>query len=266
MQIAINTGSLSKETPRALERAADLGFRQVEVNLQPAEFGYGYRRKPSVRFYRQLNKQIDTLTLSVCSVTSSPQQQEHMFSSRARKEILINGIGAADLLGAQVFVSTPTDLFESEDALLAYFEAGNAPPVIKDFDEAWTQAINRRMTPVIRNYDYWMGSPLVNQADRLKKLTDSLAIGCALDIRLAQRSNPLSTWIEAVGDRLAVAYTYDVDEVGHHIAPISDYWGQLLEPFKQTRLKTLVISAGKGQGDEEISASRVMLQKILGEW
>lgn len=263
MQIAINTGSLNQETPKALQRAADLGFGQVEVNLQTAEFGYGYRRTPSVRFYRQLKKQIDTLTLSVWSVTSSPQTPEQMFSSRARKEILINGIGAAGLLGAQVFVAAPTDLFESEDTLLAYFEARDAPPVIKEYDEAWAQATNRRMTPVIRNYDYWMGAPLVNQADRLKKLTDDLAIGCALDVRLAQRRNPLSTWIEAVGDRLAVAYAYDVDEDGHHMAPISKEWEQWLEPFKQTRLKAVVMSAGKGQKDKEILASRRMLQEIL---
>jgi hypothetical protein len=27
------------------------------------------------------------------------------------------------------------------------------------------------------------------------------------------------TWIDAVGDRLAIAYVYDVDEDGHHTAP-----------------------------------------------
>jgi hypothetical protein len=157
----------------------------VEVNLQTAEFGYGYRRKPSVRFYRQLKKQIDDLTLSVWSVTSPPQTQEQMFSSRAGKDILINSIGVAGLLEAQVFVATPMDLFEGEDALLAYFGAREAPLVIKEYDEAWAQAINRRMTLVMRNYDYWIGAPLINQADRLKKLTADLATGCALDIRLA---------------------------------------------------------------------------------
>ena len=65
MQIAISTGSLSQETPKALEKAAALGFRHVEVNLQTAEFDYGYRRKPDVRFYRQLRKQIDELGLVV---------------------------------------------------------------------------------------------------------------------------------------------------------------------------------------------------------
>jgi hypothetical protein len=264
MQIAINTGSLSQETPKALEMAADLGFRQIEVNLQTAEFGYGYRRRPDARFYRQMKKQIDELGLSVWSATSPPQTQEQMFSSRARKDIMMNSVGAAGLLGAQVYVSSPTDLFQNEDDLLFYLEKGDAPPTIKGYDESWAQIINRRMSPVIRNYDYWVGAPLINQAERLKRVTDALAIGCALDIRLAQRRNPLATWIEALSDRLAVVYAYDMDEDGRISAPASGEWAEWLEPFKQTRLKTLVMSAGEGQGAAEIKASRAMLQEILG--
>ncbi len=263
MQIAINTGSLSQETPKALEMAADLGFGQIEVNLQTAEFGYGYRRKPNARFYRELKKQIDKLGLSVWSVTSPPQTQEQMFSSRARKDILMNGVGAAGLLGAQVYVTSPTDLFENEDDLAYYFEKGDAPPTISGYDEAWAQVINRRMAPVIRNYDYWMGSPLIDQAKRLEKLTDDLAIGCALDIRLAQRRNPLTTWVDCLGDRLAVSYAYDLDENGRITAPSSEEWPEWLLPIKQTRLKTLVMSAGEGQSEADILASRAMLQEIL---
>lgn len=263
MQIAINTGSLSQDTPEALQMAADLGFRQVEVNLQTAEFDYGYRRKPNARFYRQLKKQIDDLGLSVWSVTSPLQTQEQMFSARTRKDILMNSVGAAGLLGAQVYVASPTDLFESEDALQFYLEKGDAPPTIKGYDESWAQIINRRMAPVIRNYDYWMGAPLINQAARMNKVTEDLAIGCALDIRLAQRRNPLPTWIESLGDRLAVSYAYDFDEDGRLLAPASDEWADWLLPFKQTRLKTLVMSAGTGQGEAEILASRTMLQEIL---
>jgi hypothetical protein len=263
MQIAINTGSLSQNTPKALEMAADLGFRQIEVNLQTAEFDYGYRRKPNARFYRQLKKQIDDLGLSVWSVTSPPQTQEQMFSARARKDILINGVGAAGLLGAQVYVTAPTDLFENESSLLAYLDKGDAPPTIKGYDEAWAQIINRRMAPVIRNYDYWMGSPLINQAERLQKVTDDLAIGCALDIRLAQRRNPLPTWLECLGDRLAVSYAYDLDEDGRPTAPASEEWVEWLLPFKQTRLNSVVMSAGEGQSEADILASQAMLQEIL---
>jgi hypothetical protein len=186
-----------------------------------------------------------------------------MFSARARKDILMTGVGAGGLLGAQVYVTGPTDLFESEEDLLNYFEKGDAPPTIKGYDEAWAQIINRRMVPSIRNYDYWMGAPLINQADRVEKVTSDLAIGSALDIRLAQRRNPLSTWIECLADRLAVSYAYDLDDDGRLVAPISEEWAEWLQPLKQTRLKTLVISAGEDQGEAEISASRSMLQGIL---
>jgi sugar phosphate isomerase/epimerase len=263
MQIAISTGSLSQETPKALEKAAALGFRHVEVNLQTAEFDYGYRRKPDVRFYRQLRKQIDELGLVVWSVTAPPLTQEQMFSTRARKDILISGIGAAGLLGSQVYVTGPTDLFQNEDALLAYLNEPDAPPVIQGFDEAWAQVVNRRMVLAIRNYDYWMGAPLINQAERMQKLTDDLAVGCALDIRLAQHRNPLPAWIDCISDRLAVAYVYDLGEDGRPTTPAGDEWAGWLIPFRKTRLKCLVISAGQGRSDVEIIEGRTMIEEIL---
>lgn len=263
MQIAINTGSLSQDTPEALEKAAALGFRHVEVNLQTAEFDYGYRRKPNARFYRQLKNQIDEMGLIVWSVSAPALTQEQMFSSRARKDILMSGVGAAGLLGSQVYVTGPTDLFQDEDALLTYFDKREAPPIINGFDETWAQAVNRRMALAIRNYDYWVGSPLINNAERMNNLTDALAVGCALDIRLAQHRNPLPVWIEQLNERLAVAYVYDLGEDGRPKTPTGEEWAEWLTPFKQTRLKCLVMSAANDQSDSEIIDSRTRLAEIL---
>lgn len=263
MQIAINTGSLSQDTPEALEKAAALGFRYVEVNLQTAEFDYGYRRKPNARFYRQLRKQIDELGLLVWSVSAPPLTPEQMFSSRARKDILMNGVGAAGLLGSQVYVTAPTDLFQSEDVLVDYFNKPEAPPIINGFDEAWAQVVNRRMALTIRNYDYWMGAPLVNTADKMHNLTEALAVGCALDIRLAQHRNPLPVWVEQLNERLAVAYAYDLGEDDRPKTPTGEEWGEWLAPLKQTRLKCLVMSAAQGQSDSEIIDGRNQLEEKL---
>lgn len=263
MHIAINTGSLSQDTPKALDKAAALGFRYVEVNLQTAEFDYGYRRKPNARFYRQLKKQVDELGLVVWSVTAPPLTPEQMFSSRARKDILMSGVGAAGLLGSQVYVAGPTDLFQNEDALQVYFDKEEAPPVIDGYDEAWAQVINRRMVLALRNYDYWMGAPLINRADRFQKLTNDLAIGCALDIRLAQYRNPLPDWIECLDDRLAAGYVYDMGEDDRPKTPTGEEWDEWLAPFKKTRLKCLVISAGSDQSDSEIADGRAMLEELL---
>ena len=98
MQIAINTNALNTNTSEAIQQAHQLGFQTVEINLQPTEFNYGYQRKVSSRFYRQLKKQINELGLSVWSTTSCPLNQSQMFFERARKDILVGGAVAAGIL------------------------------------------------------------------------------------------------------------------------------------------------------------------------
>ena len=76
LQLAISTNTLGRSTPDALQPAADLGISHLEINLQPVEFDYGYRRKPNARFYRELRQQLDRLGLYVWSVTPPPRTQE----------------------------------------------------------------------------------------------------------------------------------------------------------------------------------------------
>jgi len=115
----------------------------------------------------------------------------------------------------------------------------------------------------VRNVDYWMGSPLINHVERMHNLTDALAVGCALDIRLAQHRNPLSLWVEQLNNRLAVAYVYDLTEDGRPKTPAGEEWPEWLAPFKKTRLKCLVISAAEGQSDSEIKDGCQKLQEIF---
>ncbi len=262
-QIAISTGSLSRRTPEALERAADLGFSHVEVNLQPDEFGYDYRRKPNARFYRELRKQLDGLGLSVWSVTPPPLSQAQMFSTKARRDILLNGAAAAGILGSKVYAVQPADLFQDEDAFQAYAQRWHAPPMVDGFDETWAQVVNRQMTLALVNVDYWLGAVLTNQADRLAKITNDLAIGSALDVRRALHRNTLPAWLECIGDRLAVAYLYDVQDDGRLLAPAEAAWQEWLPPLRETRLKCLVLHAGPTQSETEILSSREMIQRIV---
>lgn len=256
MQLAINTTHLADNTPDALERAAALGFKQVEIPLTQAEFGYGYRRKPNVRFYRQLRGQIDDLGLSVWSVTSLPLTQSQMFFVRARKDILLGGAGAAGLLGAKVFVARPADLFTGEIDFESYWQAHTAPPVVEGFDETWAQLANRRISFAVRNEDHWVGAPLTNQADRMARLTGDLAVGWAMDVRRAARRNAIESWLEAAGELLAVAHLYDLDDAEQSAAPRSDEWRDWLPPLAGTRLKTAVLLTAPGQSDAAITAAR----------
>lgn len=264
MHIAINTSSLADNTPEALERAADLGFSRVEIDLLSNEFNYGYRRKPDVKFYRQLSEQLQRMKLSAWSVTAPPLSQEEMFSKRARREILKGGAGAAGLLGAKVFVVRPADIFLDQLSYDQYIQDHSAPPVVEGFDEAWVQVVNRQMTMALLNRDYWIGSVLTNHPERLTAITSDLAIGCAFDIRRAVYRDELPEWLGQLGDRLAVAYAYDLDEDGSVSTPSDVSWQGWLRALMPTRLKCLVLIAGRDQQDDEITSSRMALESWMG--
>lgn len=263
MRLAIATNTLNSNTPAALERASQLGFDTVEINLQAEEFGYDYRRKPGARFYRSLRQQLDDLGLRVWSVTPPALAQHQMFFERARKDILIGSAITAGILGGRVFVLQPADVFVSEMTFHQYMSDGSAPPVIEGFDEAWVQAANRRVSTTIVNVDYWLGIPLTNQTDRISRITRDLAIGWALDVRNALHRNTLDAWLEAGGDKLGVAYLDDRDEQGARQLPMRADWQQILVRLAKTKLKTCVIRGNQASTDTEIISARRAVEQIL---
>lgn len=262
MQIAVSTASLSRNTVDALTQAAALGFTHVEINLQTDEFDYGYRRRTNARFYRQLRKQIDNLGLRVWSVTTPPLTQEQMFYERARKDILLSAAIAAGILGGQVFVVRPADIFVSEITFESYINQKLAPPVIEGYDDAWAQTVNRHMSMALRNQNHWIGALLTNQSERLAKVTGDLAIGWAMDVRSAANRSDLAGWLALNGERLAVAHLYDfVDE--QYRPPLGEEWRDWLPQLAQTRLKCGVIHVPHPAGADELARSRDHLQQIL---
>jgi sugar phosphate isomerase/epimerase len=263
MQLAIDSNSLSQDTAAAISRAAALGFTMIELNLQPAEFDYGYRRKVSARFYRRLREQLDSAGVSVWSVTPPPLNQRQMFFERARKDILMGAAIAAGILGARVYAVEPANIFSSEMAFNTYLRERTAPPMVEGYDESWVQAANRQVSTAILNIDYWMGIPLTNQVDHIKRVTEDLAIGWAMDIPMALRRNTLAAWLEGAGKRMAVAYAYDLTEDGLPTLPTDESWQQTLPALATSTLKTVVIRGGLGCSDEEILACRRALQDIL---
>ncbi len=263
MHLAINTASLSPNTPAALRQASELGFNMVEINLQNAEFGYDFRRKPGGRFYRQLKTQLDDLGLSVWSTTAVPLTQPQMFFERARRDILIGGATAAGILGSRVFVTQPADIFTSEIAGNSYLNDNTAPPTVEGYDEAWVQCVNRRVNMALLNIDYWLGIPLTNQVDRMVRITTDLAIGWAMDTPLALHRNTLHNWLAALEQRLAVAYIYDLDDGGNVTAPCDKAWQEWLPQLAQTSLKCLVMRAGTDQTPAEIAASLDYVRGIM---
>ncbi len=260
MYLAINTASLSDRTPLALQRAAALGLTWVEVNLLAEELDYGYRRRPNVRFYRELKTQLDTLGLRVWSVTAPALTQPQMFSERARQDVLLNAVGAAGILAATVFVLEPAHIFHSERALEAYWRDRTAPPIIPGFDELWAQAANRRLTLALTNQDYWMGTLLTNQVERMQQALFDLAIGWGMQVRAATQRNTLERWLAEVGESLAVAYVEDwSEEDGRPCLPQEAIWQTWLPMLAQTRLKALVLRGRPHEPDDRFRASLALV-------
>ncbi len=264
MHLAISTHSLSDNTTDALARAAALGFRHVEINLLPAEFGYGYRRQTNARFYRELRQRLEDLSLQVWSTTTPALTAEQLFSQQARRDIFLSSAIAAGVLGSRVIIVRLSDILRSENEAMAYFQDNLAPPVIDGFDEAWVQAVNRRVSMAIRNEEYWYGLPLINQVERVARVTSDLAIGWAFDLRQSSRRAPPTAWLAPLSERLALAYAYDL-EAGRPCAPRAAEWSTWLPPLGQSRLKCLVLVANPDQTDAEIVASRDYLSRLLGD-
>lgn len=223
MQIAIGTNSLNINTPAALERAAALGFAWVEINLQSAEFFDAASGKPNLRFYRELRIQLDTLGLSVWSVTTPPLTSIQQASSQTRKDMLLAVASAAGALAAQVVVTEPGNLFSNMAALTPYFAGTTAPPVIDGYDDVWVQIVNRRMKLALRNTQSLHGAG-IDSTQHMAKVTRDLAIFCALDVRHALDDAPLDVWVGALRNRIAVAHAANESTIANltDVAAVTD--------------------------------------------
>ena len=234
MNFAISTQSVSDSTETAINAISEMGIEWVEINLQTDEFAYGAKRRPNAKFYKSLKGAIDTAGLKVWSVTAPKLTPEQMFSERARREILLNGIGAAGVLGAKTFVVEPVHILGGENSAETYLNADKllTPPIIDGFDEAWAQIVNRRMGFSLLNKQYFLGQPLTNQADDLAKITEDLGIQTALDIDSASQRGTLESWAEKLTDRLTHIVVSDTAEISG-----------LKKVFEKTRAKTIVLDS-----------------------
>jgi hypothetical protein len=95
----------------------------------------------------------------------------------------------------------------------------------------------------------------------MAKVSEDLAVGWALDVRRALKRNKMEAWLEAAGNRLAVAYVYDLNGAGK-APPLEPAWHALLPPLLATNLKCIVIDA-PAANEVEIARSYEFLQEIV---
>jgi sugar phosphate isomerase/epimerase len=265
MDVAVNTGSLSHDTFEALDRAAELGFRAVEINLQRREFGYGFERKVDFGLYQRLAERVQARNLQVTSLHGLALDGAQVFSSRVRAELLRATARIAVALGAPLVVMHPADLFTSEEALERFFAGGPAisPPVVDGYDECWAQLANRRIALGIENVAYWRGAPGTNQLERLARLLDDLAVHAVFDVRRALPAGDLAVavlrrWVETLGPRTLLLHVHDASPAGEHQPPLAADWAAFAPLLRQTAAKACVIESPPADGTREY------IEKLFG--
>jgi sugar phosphate isomerase/epimerase len=270
MKIAINTGSLSFDTPTAVAQAKGLGFTTVEVNLQQAELRYDFQREPDTAFYATLAQEIRIRGMSVGSVHNLFLNAAQAFSQGARREILELSARVTAQLGSAVLVVHPADLFVSEEALSAYLSGApkkrGALPLVAGFDQLRDVLDELGVRLALENVSYWHDTLLTNQAEYMALLVDALDCQVALDVRRSLHRPDLQRWIELVGDRIAVLHVHDEQDGNEHHPPLDPAWGERIRLLKQTPAEVCVIEAhATPAAHASIRASRDYIARLWGE-
>ena len=270
MEIAINSGSLSFDTPAAVGQAKGLGFTALEINLQQEELRYDFNRQPNLEFYDTLVQEIKLRGTRVVSVHNLFLSGAQAFSSQARREILSLAGRLTVRLGASILVVHPAHLFTSEEALTSYLSRSPTSrkklPVITGFKKVRAELEELKVSLALENVNHWRDTLLTNQAEHMRVLTDALECLVALDVRRSLNRPSLERWVELVGERIALLHLHDQVAGQEHHPPLEPAWTERIELLKQTAAQACVIEASAtpmAQGT--IRASRAYIARLWND-
>ncbi len=268
--IAINTGSISFDTPAAVSQAKGLGFTALEINLQQAELRYDFHRQPNLAFYETLVQEIHLRNMRVVSVHNLFLTSAQVFSEQARREILGLVGRLTAQLGAFILVVHPADIFTSEEALNRYLsgrpQQRSRLPLISGFRKVQRELKNLGVSLALENVNHWRDTLLTNQADHMQALVEALDCYVALDVhRCLQRPN-LERWVELVGERIAVLHLHDEVDGQEHHPPLGTAWRERVALLKGTAAQACVIEASTTpMAHGNIRASREYIARLWRE-
>ena len=259
MQIAISTHSLSTDTRAAVAQAAALGFTALEVHIQQAELGYGFRRQANLAFYETLAQEIALRRLTVVALHAPRLTGHQAFSQRARREVLALSGRVASLLGAPLLVVHPPHLFLSEEALADYLAGSLAePPLVEGVEGVGAELADREVGLALENVAPWHDLPLTNEATAMARLVEALGCRVALDVRQAleapgpEGETGLAPWVEQVGPQVALLRLYDRAEAAgeagpgpteRRLPPLEPAWRERLPLLRRTAARACVLEA-----------------------
>jgi sugar phosphate isomerase/epimerase len=264
MHLAINTGSLSFDTREAIAQVHGLGFSAVEVNLQQAEFAYGFTRTPNLAFYTDLAREIALRKLIVTDIHALFLDTAQMFSARSRREVLAAEGQVARMLDSDILVVHPADVLDSEEWFDLYAGDLNMQlPLVDEIGPVIRELQSGGVQIAFENVQYWQDARGTNDAEVMARLVEALDCHVALDVRRGSDRPSLERWLELLGDRIAVLHLHDsVDGIEHH-PPAAPDWKQSISQLKRTSARACVIESSANRNPGAIKVSREYIWKLL---
>ena len=269
MNFAINTASLSHNTPVAVALAKGLGFTALEVNLQQGELRYDSNRQPDLDFYDGLAREIRLRGMLVLSVHNLFLTGAQVFSQGARREILQAAAQVTARLGASILVVHPADVFASEEALTAYLSGDSTErgelPLIAGFDQVRVELDELQVSLALENVDHWCDTLLTNQAENMRVLTEALDCSVTLDVQRSLNRPSLEHWVDLVGQRVALLHLHDRVEGQEHHPPLEPAWVKWVALLRGTAAQASVIEANSTPtAPGSIRASHDYISRLWG--
>ena len=264
MQLAINTGSLSFDTRKAIAEVHALGFSAIELNLQQAELDYGFSQTPNLAFYNDLAREITLRKLTVTDVHALFLNAAQMFSAKARCDALSIAGQITRAIGTDILVVHPTDILESEEWLDLYAaDRRMKPPLVEGIALVIRELQSGGARIALENVQHWHDTRGTNDAEVMARLVKALDCHVALDARRSLNRPSLSRWIELVGNRIVVLHLHDTLGGIEHHPPAALDWREIIPQLKQTSAPVYVLEAAANRNPGAIKASREFISRLL---
>jgi len=264
MQLALNTGSLSFDTRKAIAEVHALGFTAIEMNLQQAELAYDFNCQPGLTFYSDLARELEVRKLVVTDVHALFLNAAQMFSAQVRRDMLAVEGEATRLLGAEMLVVHPTDILDSEESLDEFAANPQASvPLVHGIDSVIRELHSGGVQIALENVQHWHYARGTNDAEVMARLVAALDCHVTLDVRRGYDHPSLARWIELLGSRISVLHLHDtVNGVEHH-PPAAPDWREIVPQLKQTSAQVCVLEATANRSPGAIKVSREYIGKLL---
>ena len=264
MQLAINTGSLSFDTRKAIAEVHALGFSAIELNLQQAELDYGFSQTPNLAFYNDLAREITLRKLTVTDVHALFLNAAQMFSARARREVLGVEGEVTRILGAGILVVHPTDILDNEESLDDFgADPQAAVPLVHGIGAVIREVQAGGVRIALENVQHWHYARGTNDAEVMARLVEALDCRVTLDVRRGLAHPSLGRWIELLGDRISVLHLHDTVGGGEHHPPSAPDWRDIIPQLKQTSAEVCVLEATGNRSPGAIKVSRELITRLL---